>query len=65
MDRPREYYTELSESGRERQILYDITYMWNLKIIQMKLYSKQKQIHRHRKQIYGYQRGKGGGERLN
>ena len=30
-----------------------------LKIIQMKLFTKQKQTHRHRKQTYGYQRGKG------
>ena len=46
---------------RERQILYDITYMWNLKIIQINLFTKQKQTLRHRKQIYVYQRGKGGG----
>ena len=26
----------------------------------MNLFAKQKQTHRHRKQIYGYQRGKGG-----
>ena len=31
------------------------------KRIQMNLYTKQKQTHRHRKQTYGYQRGKGGG----
>ena len=33
MDGLREYYTEWSKSERERQILilYDITYMWNLK----------------------------------
>ena len=29
-------------------------------MIQMKLYTKQKQAHRHRKQTYGYQRGKVG-----
>ena len=46
---------------RERQILYDITYMWNLKKIQMNLFTKQKHTHRHRKQTYGYQRGKAGG----
>ena len=41
------------------QISYDITHMWNLnKIIQMNLFTKQKQTHRHRKQIYGYQKGK-------
>ena len=45
----------------QRQISYDITYMWNLKkMIQMNLFTKQKQTHRHRKQTYGYQRGKGG-----
>ena len=26
-----EYHTKWSQSERERQILYDITYMWNLK----------------------------------
>ena len=33
---------------------------WNLKkkVIQMNLFTKQKQTHRHRKQKYGYQRGK-------
>lgn len=30
------------------------------KVIQMSLYSKQKQTHRPRKQVYGSQRGKGG-----
>ena len=36
-----------------------------LKIIQMNLYTKQKQTHRHRKQTYGYQRGKGRGGEIN
>ena len=31
MDGPRDYHTKWSKSERERQILYDITYMWNLK----------------------------------
>ena len=42
-------------------IPYDITYMWNLKkkkMIQMNLFTKQKQTHSHRKQTYGYQRRK-------
>ena len=30
MDGPRDYQTKWSKSDRERQILYDITYMWNL-----------------------------------
>ena len=30
MDRPRDYHTKWRKSDRERQISYDITYMWNL-----------------------------------
>ena len=28
---PRDYHTKWSKSDRERQISYDITYIWNLK----------------------------------
>ena len=43
MDGPRDYHTKWSKSDRERQIPYDITYMWNLKkMIQMNLYTKHK-----------------------
>ena len=31
MDGPRDYHTKRSKSEIERQIPYDITYMWNLK----------------------------------
>ena len=31
MDGPRHYHTKWSQSEKERQISYDITYMWNLK----------------------------------
>ena len=31
MDGPRDYHTKCNESDRERQIPYDINYMWNLK----------------------------------
>ena len=31
MDGPRDDYNKWSKSERERQIPYDITYMWNLK----------------------------------
>ena len=31
MDRPRDYHTKWSKSHRERQMSYDITYMWILK----------------------------------
>ena len=30
MDGPGDYHTKRSQSERERQIPYDITYMWNL-----------------------------------
>ena len=50
----REYHTEWSKLDRERQISYDITNRWNPKVIQARLFTKQKQSHRHRKQAYGY-----------
>ena len=31
LDEPRDYHAKQSKSERERQIPYDITYMWNLK----------------------------------
>ena len=31
MDGPRVYHSKCSKSERERQISYDITYVWNLK----------------------------------
>ena len=31
MDATRDYHTKGNKSERERQISYDITYMWNLK----------------------------------
>ena len=49
----------------ERQISYDIIYTQNLKqMIQINIFTKQKQTHRHRKQTYSYQRGKGGRDKL-
>ena len=39
----------LSEVDRERQILYDITYTWNVKIIQVNPYIKQKETHGHQR----------------
>ena len=32
--------------------------------MQMNLFTKQKQTHRHRKQTFGYQRGNEGGDKL-
>ena len=57
----------LSEVNQTKAKKYHvITYMWNLKkkMIQMNLFTKQKQTHRHRKQIYDYQRGKWQGDKL-
>ena len=52
----RDYHTKWSKLDRERQISYDVTYTWTRKkIIQMNLFTKQKQTHRLRKQTYGYQ----------
>ena len=63
MDGPRDCHTEWNKSDRERQIAYDIAYMRNLKkMIQMNLFTKQKQVHRPREPIYGYQEGRVGGE---
>ena len=31
MDGDRVYYAKQSRSGRERQILYDVTHVWNLR----------------------------------
>ena len=38
--------------------------MWNLRKIQMTLYTEEKQTHGHWKQTPGYQRGKGGRDKL-
>jgi len=66
MDGPRDYHTKWSKSEREGQIPYDITYGWNLKkMIQGKLFIKQKQSCRHSKQTYNYQRWKGGKDKNN
>ena len=62
MDGPGDCHTEWSKSDRERQVSYDIAYMWNLKkMIQMNIFTKQKQTHRLREWTYGYQWGRMGG----
>ena len=51
MDGPRDFHTKWSKSDRERQISYDIAYMGNLilKMIQVNLFTKQKQTYRYQK----------------
>ena len=51
----------LSEvSQTKTNIIWYHLYVEFKKMIQMNLFTKQKQTHRHRKQTYGYQRGKVG-----
>ena len=52
-----ESFTTLSKSEREREVLYDITYMWNLKY-EIYLSMKHKQTHRHTAQAPGCQGGR-------
>ena len=47
----------MSKSDRERQIPYNITYIWNLEYDTMNLSMKQKQTHKHREQTCGCQGG--------
>ena len=52
-------YAKCNKSDRERQILYDITYMRNLKKYDKLANITKKQIHRYREQTTGYQLGGG------
>ena len=56
-DGPRGYYAKWHKSDRERQIPYDFTYMWNIKS-KISKQTKQKQTHRYREQIEGWQMGR-------
>ena len=50
--------SEVSQTQKDKYHLY----VESKKMVQMNLFSKQKQTRRHRKQTYGYQRAKGGGK---
>ena len=52
----KDYDTKWSKSEKDK---HDIAYVKLKKKVQMNLFTKQKQIHRYRKQTYGYQRRKG------
>ena len=41
MDGPRDYHTQWSKSDGERQISYDITYMWNKKYTNDFIYRRE------------------------
>ena len=49
--------SEVSQTEKNKH--HYITYMWNLilKTMEVNVFTKQKQTHRHRKEIYSYQRG--------
>ena len=61
MDATRDHHTKWSNSVRERQIPYDITYLWNPKYDKNNLSMKQKQNHGHREQTGGCQGERGWG----
>ena len=44
-------------SQKEKQIPYDITYLWNL-VYDTNLSTNQKQTHRHREQMRGFPKDK-------
>ena len=50
----------IKEVRRKKTNIRYYLYVKSKKITQMNLFAKQKQTHRHRKQTYGYQRGKVG-----
>ena len=56
MDGPGDGRT-IEVSQTKTSIVRHHLYVESKKVIQMDLFTKQKQTHRHRKQIYGYQRG--------
>ena len=52
---------EVNQIGKEKYHMISlICGIQKKKMMQMNLYIKLKQTHRHKKQIFGYQRGNGG-----
>ena len=61
MDGPGDYHTKWSNPDRERQISYDIAYMWNLKkMIQMNLFTIRNRFTGIENNLW-LPKGKGGG----
>ena len=59
MDATRDYHTKWSKSDRERQVSYDIAYIWNLKKWYEWTYLQNKnRVTDVEKQTYGYQSGR-------
>ena len=57
MDGPRVYHTKWSKSEKDRQIPYDVTYMWNLKYDTKELMCRNR-LTDIRQQTHSYQRRK-------
>ena len=55
--------SELSQTEKNKYCIIYCLCVESRKIIQMKLFTKQKYSHRHREQAYNYQRMMGGGGR--
>ena len=55
MDESRDSQTKQNKSDRERQIIYDIMYMWNLNYSTNEHITKQKEHHKCREQNGGCQ----------
>ena len=53
IEEARDYYTKRSKSDKDKYHMISIISEIK-KMIQMNLFTKQKQTHRHRKQTYGY-----------
>ena len=57
MNVPRDYFPKWNKSERERQIPYDITYMWNLKQDTNEPIYERETTQRQRNQMCGCQGG--------
>ena len=55
------HYDKWNKSDRERQILYDITYMWNLENTTNQWIKQKRSWLTHKEQTSGYQWGEGRG----
>ena len=61
MDGPRDYHTKWSKSERERQIPYDIAYMWNLKYDTNELICETEEDSQREQTVVAKGEGGGGG----
>ena len=60
IDEPRDYHTKWNKSEKERQIPYDIAYIWNLKY-DTNVLTYETQTHRHENRLLFVKRDSEGG----